>query len=64
MIFWSGDNFDNDTSLLEVVQRTLKKLEDDEKHYYELSTDTNVKNGTIEKLTIRVVKTETPFKEN
>lgn len=64
MIFWSGDNFDNDTSLLEVVQRTLKKLEGDEKHYYELSTDTNVKNGTIEKLTIRVVKTETPFKEN
>lgn len=64
MIFWSGDNFDNDTSLLEIVQRTLKKLEDDEKHYYELSTDTNVKNGTIEKLTIRVVKTETPFKEN
>ena len=64
MIFWSGDNFDNDTSLLEVVQRTLKKLEDDGKHYYELSTDTNVKNGTIEKLTIRVVKTETPFKEN
>lgn len=64
MIFWSGDNFDNDTSLLEIVQKTLKKLEDDEKHYYELSTDTNVKNGTIEKLTIRVVKTEIPFKEN
>ena len=64
MIFWEGDTFDNDTSPLDVIQRTLKKLKDDEKHYYILSTDTNVKNGTIEKLTIRVVKTETPFKEN
>lgn len=64
MIFWCGDSFDTDTSLLEITQRTLKKLEDDNKHHYELSTDTNIKNGTIEKLTIRVVKNDKPYEEN